>query len=82
MTIGGGKPSFHNVTTTTSIFTKVERETTMSQRWQERRLCGKRGKRDNKVARAMTMWQERGQRGNSDVIGQCGKKQFLYFSTV
>jgi hypothetical protein len=36
------------------------------------------------VAIEMTTWQERRQRGNSDVIGQYGKKKKigLYFSTV
>jgi hypothetical protein len=41
--------------------------------WQERRLCHKRGKRDvpvENVARATLTWQERRQRGKTDVIGQ------------
>jgi hypothetical protein len=42
----------------------------MSQMWQERRLGGKCGKRDRNVERATLMWQERRQRGNTDVIGQ------------
>jgi hypothetical protein len=72
--VGGGKPSFHNVATATTIFKNVAREMTMSQTWKERRLCGKCGKRDDNVARETTMWKETHQHGNSDVIRQYGKK--------
>jgi hypothetical protein len=51
--------------------------------WQERRLCGKRGKRDKTVAREMKMWQERCQRGNSTLSGNMEKKiKFPLFSIV
>jgi hypothetical protein len=52
----------------------VARETIMSQMWQERRLYGKCGKRDDNVARETTTWQERRQHGNSEIIGKYGKK--------
>jgi hypothetical protein len=80
-----GKPSFPNVATATTIFTNVARETTMSQTWQERLICGKRGKRDDNMARATKTWQERRQRGNSDVIEQYGKKKLkfpLFFDSM
>jgi hypothetical protein len=56
----------------------------MSQTWQERRLGGKCGKRDGNVARETSTWQERRQRGNTDVIGQYDFffLNFLYFPTV
>jgi len=77
VTVGGGKPNFHNVATATTMFTNVVREI----------LCHKRGKRDDYVAnmaRETTTWKERRQRGNINVIGQYGKKKekFLYFSIV
>jgi hypothetical protein len=46
----------------------------MLQMWQERQLCGKHGKSDDNMAREMTMWKERIQRGNSDVVKQYEKK--------
>ena len=52
------------------VDTNVAREMIMSQTWQEKRLGGKRGKRDENVARATLTWQERRQCGNTDVIGQ------------
>ena len=66
------------------VDTNVARETIMSQTWQERRLGGKRGKRDGNVARVALTWQERRQRGNIDVIGQYEIVffNFLYFPTV
>jgi hypothetical protein len=42
-------------------------------------------KRDDNVARETTTWQERRQRGNSDVIGQYGKKKLkfpLFFDSM
>jgi hypothetical protein len=84
VTVGGGKPSFQNVAIATTIFTNVARETSMSQMWQERRLGGKRGKRDVNMEREMSTWQERRQCGNTDVIGQYDFFffNFLYFATI
>jgi hypothetical protein len=67
-----------------SIFTNVARTTYMSQTWQERRSGGKRGKRDVNVARETSTWQERHQRGKTDVIGQYDFFffNFLYFATI
>jgi hypothetical protein len=58
------------------VDTNVARETIMSQTWQERRLGGKRGKRDGNVARVTLTWKERHQRGNTDVIR---KYDFFFF---
>jgi hypothetical protein len=65
----------------------------MSQTWQERRLCHKRGKRDNYVAyvaRETTTWQERRQHGKRDVnvaiatlSGNMEKKKIpLFFNSM
>jgi hypothetical protein len=80
VTVGGGKPSFHNVAIVITIFKNVARETAMSQMWKERRLCAKHGKRVENVERETTMWQERRQCGNSDVIGKDGIFFFLISS--
>jgi hypothetical protein len=59
-----------NVAIATYIFTNVARETFQWKMWQERRFSGKRGKTDVNMERPMLTWQERRQRGKSDVIGQ------------
>jgi hypothetical protein len=54
----------------------------MSQTWQERRICGKHGKRYDNMERETTLWKERHQCGNSDVIRQYGKKNPLFFDSM
>jgi hypothetical protein len=56
----------------------------MSKAWQEKRSDGNHGKRDVNVARDTSMWQERHQRGKTDVIEQYEFffLNFLYFATI
>jgi hypothetical protein len=65
-----------NVAIATYIFTNVARETFQWKTWQERRSSGKRGKSDVNMARDTLTWQERCQRGKTDVIGQ---HDFFFF---